>query len=268
MKTLDICKITLPGLTRRYRFLHISDAHAAFAYPDEGEEAAAFAEQQSKRWQGDELPPIGCLERALAFAAEEKLDGILAAGDMVDYYSPGCVRCIHEAAAASPVEWIYAYGNHESGSYHRAVEAPRAFHGEYADLMGGDPAFHVRDFGEFLVAVLDDSDKVITPAQMDSLKALAGRGLPILLLLHIPLATPSGSEKIMKVWGPSFMIGAPGDSAALQEFCAWVKSPESRIAAIFAGHLHFAQEGEFAPGRMQFVSAPCCDGFARLVEIS
>ena len=58
-----------------------------------------------------------------------------------------------------------------------------------------------------------------------------------------------------------------GTDEPTEEFLALVKSEESRVAAIFAGHLHYDHAGEFAPGRMQYVSAPAFTRFVREVSV-
>lgn len=46
-----------------------------------------------------------------------------------------------------------------------------------------------------------------------------------------------------------------------------VKSPESPVAAIFSGHVHFAHQKEFAPGKIQYTAAPGFTGYGSKISV-
>lgn len=259
--------VKIPGLSKTYTFLHISDAHLAYAYPEESEYDRKMAADQAIRWAEALIPPNQAFEDMVQYAKSIHADAMMVAGDCADYISDGTVRYIKERAAAAEIELLYVYGNHEGCRYDRKTDQ-RSYYPMYAPLMHGSPDFWVRDFGEFLVVGVDDSDKKITEAQIEKLKAQIARNIPIILLIHIPLRTEANEAAIMKKWGTNFMLGTDNDTELTKEFCNLVKSEESHIVSIVAGHIHFAHEGEFAPGRMQYVSAPAYNHFARIIEVS
>lgn len=261
--------VRIPGLPREYTFYHISDAHVAYARPEDSDEAKAFAAKQTERWNQAQIAPIDAFTQFVDAVAKEDVppDAVLMAGDCIDYTSAGNAAFMCELLPKQKTQYIYAWGNHEGGSYTERIPDGRAYYPLLSPVMGGTPDFHVHDFGEFLVVAVDDADKNITDAQTEQMKAVIKDGRPILLLLHIPLRTPANEEKIMRVWGTSFMLGTDDDNASARAFTALVKSPDSHVAAIFAGHIHFSHAGEFAPGRMQYVSAPLFDRFVRRVRV-
>ena len=267
MKTLDHVTLTIPGLKKTYTFLHISDAHIAVAYSDDTAEDKALAEKHALRWTNADIPPVACFEKAISCAEEVQADALFITGDCADYISDSNVKYIKEKSTSSSVEFLYAYGNHECGDYFKPVLNPRAYYSEYASLMMGTPDFWVKDYGDLLVIGVDDSDLVITPEQLSKLKEQISRNIPIVLLLHIPLCTESIFQPVMEAWGSSFMLGTDEDSDTVKEFCNLVKSPDSNICAICAGHTHFSHVGEFAPGRMQYVAAACFFDYARKITL-
>lgn len=258
--------VTIPGLKNTYTFLHISDAHLAYAYPEESEYDKKMAADQAVRWTEALVPPNEAFDDMTVYAKEIGADALMVAGDCADYISEGTVRYIKEKALASGVEMLYVYGNHEGSRYDKKTDQ-RSYYPMYASLMQGDPSFWVKDYGEMLIVGVDDSDKKITAEQIEKLKEQIARNIPIILLVHIPLRTEAIEEPVMKKWGTSFMLGTDDDTELTKEFCKLVKAEKSNIKAIVAGHIHFAHEGEFAPNRMQYVSAPAYNHFARIITV-
>ena len=73
-------------------------------------------------------------------------------------------------------------------------------------------------------------------------------------------------------WGEDacnyFVIGYGQDPAATPEFCDLVRDSSNPIAAVFAGHVHFAHQSELAPGRTQYISAPTFDEKVRKITLT
>ncbi len=266
MKFTETVSVKIPGLTKTHTFLHLSDAHVAWAAPDASDEAKAIAQKQTSAWMHNDIPPVNVFETVLEETKAENFDAILMAGDCIDYFSTDNAAFMQEHLPSCGTEILYAFGNHERGSYGSPTFAPEDPYRKLAPVMLGTPDFWVRDFGEFLVIGVDDSAKSISADQLQKMKDQIARGLPILLLVHIPLRTPAIEPSVMKIWGTTFMLGTDEDSDTTKEFCELVKSSEN-VAAILAGHIHYEHTGEFADGRMQYVSAPAFTGFLRKVIV-
>lgn len=262
--------VRLPGLARSYNFLHISDAHIAYARDCDSDAEKEFAAKQTERWNLHAVAPIDAFTSFLSDAEtlSPKPDAVFMTGDCTDYYSESNAFFMRKMLPKQSIEYLYVPGNHEGGSYTSHIPDIRACYPLYAAVMQNDPAFWVRDFGAFLVVGVDDSDRNITDEQLCKMQRVTEDGRPILLLLHIPLCTPANREQIMQVWGPSFMLGTEDSTKNAQRFSELIKAENSHVAAIFAGHLHFAHTGEFAPGRIQYVSAPLFNGFIRHITVT
>ena len=261
--------IKAKGLKKPRRFLHISDAHTAVAFENASEEERAFAEKQTHRWSMGERTSNEAFEEMLHYVRAVRPDALLIAGDAVDYVGEANAAMIKDRLLALKEEGIsslYAFGNHEGASYREDIPDFRAHYGLYSEVMGEDPSFQVMDLGDLLLVAVEDSMRDITEEQLCKMKAVCkdakARGISILLLMHVPICAEALAPRVLKTWGPSFMLGSlASDSATVQEFCALVKAEDSPIAAVLAGHIHYAQKGEVAKGRMQYVSAPAFEGF-------
>lgn len=258
--------VTIPGLSRPHTFLHISDTHVAYAYDYDSENAKAMAEKQSNAWNQCGIFPIDAFANVLAYADETKPDAILMAGDIVDYYTESNVKYLGEMLSACKTECLYVPGNHEYAG-NAAFDDMRA---TLSPMMQGTPDFWVRDYEDFVVVGVCDGTYRFTWAQVEKLKAVIAQGKPILMMLHLPIRSEVLTPYCEKSWwGCDVTIGGSfhGTDDATEEFLSLVKSEDSHIAAIFAGHLHYDHAGEFAPGRMQYVSAPAFTRFVREVSV-
>ena len=254
-----VAHIHIPGVKSR-RFLHISDAHLSRAYPEDTAEEIAFAEKQAVRWGTEGRKTWENFEDLMTLAGQMKPDALVMAGDCIDYYHPSCLRYLTEKLEETGVESLYVYGNHEGASYQYRVPDGRVQYPAYARLIGPDPAFWVREYGDLLVVGLDDSEREITERQMALFDRQMERGLPILLVIHVPLRTDGLLPLVRQHWGADgdryFLLGNDQQSALTRAFCARVTAPDSPVAAILAGHVHFLSDCPFAPGKRQYTAAP------------
>lgn len=261
MLQIQKATVTIPSLKDEYHFWHFSDAHIAHAYPEDSDEDKALAKKQAECWATAGKPSSEVFLDVLAEAKAREASLLLMAGDCADYYSDSNLRYLKESLDACGIEPFYVYGNHEGASYVKNLGDPRQFYPQYSVFMGEQPDFQVKDFGQFLLIAVDNSDHNIRPEQLEKLKEQFGRRLPIILLMHIPLSTEAILPPMEQKWGknPSyFMLGTEAEPETTREFCRMVMAEDSPVAAVFAGHVHFMHQGEFSAGRMQYTSAPGC----------
>ncbi len=261
--------IKAPGVKKAHRFLHISDAHIAIAPENASDDEKTFALKQAKRWSLGELTSTEAFEEMLKYVRSVHPDALLIAGDAVDYIHEANTAFMDErltALAAEGIHTLYAFGNHEGGSYSKSIPDPRAYYPLYADVMGGDPSFQVMDLDDLLIVAVEDAMREITESQLEKMRAVCReakkRGIQIILLMHIPICAEELARGVLQVWGPAFMIGSLAeDSPTVHEFCDLVRKEDSPIAAVLAGHIHYSHKDFVSPGRMQYVSSPAYEGF-------
>ena len=264
--------IPIPGLTRDYVFYHTSDSHVAWAAPEDPLEDRELAQKHAHKWNLSGIFPLDAFDEMLRMAREDHADGIFLCGDIADYYTPSIVGYIRKRLADCGTEPLYVCGNHECNSYTQVITDLRAKYPDYADMMRGTPAFWVRDFGEFLVAGMDNGDKTIHPEQLDALRQVCADGRPVLLLIHIPVYTEAMDAPLKEKWGEDacnyFVIGHGEDPGQTPAFCELLRAENNPIAAVFAGHIHLSHQSQLAPGRTQYISAPTFDGKIRKIILT
>lgn len=275
MLNIENTFIKIPGVKREYHFLQIADVHIAYAKEDESEEDKAVAQKETKAWSSEGVTPLETWKLMEDYVQEEEknIDALLIAGDCLDYFSVSNFELLKEKIEALPTEVLYTPGNHELAVF--TGNQPRigqVYHEYYDVVMSGDADFWVRDYGDFLMIGINNADKNITRDQLDQFKEQIARKIPIVLLIHIPIQTEAVLDAIEQTWGfrNMYFIFEANDEAseASKEFSRIVRSAESNVAAILAGHIHAAHEGEFAPGRMQYTAAPLHYKYVRKIIIA
>ena len=265
-------ELAVPGLERDYTFLQLSDAHAAVISDLDDKADRALVPREIEKWQQGAQTPAQMLEAAFQQADREGLDGILLAGDCVDFVSPGLVDWVFRLIRQTKTPVYYCFGNHEGGHYEKP-QLRRAAYPFYADYMG-DPAFQSRDFGAFLLLAVDNSDHRITEEQLGRLKEQLAKGKPVILVQHAPFDTPELRPQVEKVWGKDggayFLFAKEADRAADAHIAAYadlVTGKSSPVLAVAAGHVHFAHSGPLGEHGVQLVSAPAFAGYGRRIRL-
>jgi len=270
MLQVENIELKVKGIKKSYSFIHTSDAHIAYAYPNEPESERELAKVHTKKWQSGDITPYEYFSDLIDYTNESDVDGLIIAGDCVDYISEGCFKYIKDKFDTLNKDLLYVYGNHESARYYDHSDHFEHYP-DYAPLMHGDPSFWVKDYGDLLVVGLDNSygKERIKEAHIAKLKEQCARNIPILLIMHIPITTESNYETIKNMWGNDayFFFGTEEDAPLSREFASFVMSENNNIAAIFAGHEHLSHNGEFSFGRMQFISAPTYKGCIKKVTL-
>lgn len=269
--TLCILKNTISvGLPQPIRLLHITDTHITRDDPTAMNRRATF-----------DVCYDGCAEdfffQALNYARKQQIP-LLHTGDLIDFFSPGNFRFID--TYFSDVDYLYAAGNHDFCHLLGQAKEDYAYKWEkiteIAPHIHSNLYFDSRVIGGVNIVTLDNSYYLITPGQIELLKAEAAKGLPILLAMHVPLYTdelhrcsPAGEPDYCMASPPEIIdrytedrrLQQTPDDATLAAV-EYIKT-EPLIKAVIAGHRHCNCESELRAGLTQFVTHGTFAGYAR-----
>ena len=168
--------------------------------------------------------------------------------------------------------YLYTFGNHDYYTYDSDsgnADDRERFLDDFLRFLPCDPTMDAMEIGGVDLVTLDDSLAQFSWLQLDFLKAEIEKGLPILLFLHLPLYSPTFVPQAYEWWDSSMCVGTPAEvlaahgetdpkmpaDEATQAMLELIRT-EPLIKAVFASHLHFADEAEVL-GKQQFVNEPC-----------
>lgn len=246
-------KIPVPGVRKKVLY-HFSDIHLAYTDPAEAghqainfDEWAAgwpgFSRQYHEPWDKTQMKePAAHLSSLLELASTG--DAIAMTGDLCDKVNRTNLDLLDQKLKAVSNPFMVVCGNHDM-----AHEISDGY-----TFSGMKQPVQVMDLGDLLIVGLDNSSRQITAAQNDQLRQILTQEKPIVIIMHVPVMT-DGNREVLFSCGDYFRLNHPEATEDTLAFIDLLKQNASRIAAVLAGHLHFHNESEIAPGLQQFVTS-------------
>ncbi len=274
---LNVKEINLKvGAESPFSVLHLSDTHIARVDNRDDERKIRLAAKRN-RWA---LWGEHYLDEAMRYAAEYGMY-LMHTGDLYDFVSEANLdmTAIHMGAA----DWFVSAGNHEYSKYVGEAKEDEAYKADSRDKVQGafpnDLTFASRIINGVNFVSLDDVYYNITEAQHALMEAEMKKGLPVVMLCHVPLYTPKHCDyELEHTKGKAaFMTGVPleitsnydkgitytpekewrrrslsqrADKPTL-DFVAWLKE-QKLLKAILCGHLHHFFEEPFSKTAVEY----------------
>lgn len=287
----NIRRITIEvGASAPIRALHISDTHLTRVDERDNERKHSLAASRQRIFPWAEH----YFDAAIRYARERDLV-LLHTGDLQDFVSEANVDFIAEQLGVG--RWFASAGNHEYSQYVGEAKEDAAYKAQsYQKVQSAYPndltvASQVINGVNFVA--LDDVYYNVTAEQHAALRREVERGLPIVLLCHVPLYTPEHCRSILagNKGVAGYMTGAPleitetyqqdpsrpaseqwrnrsvqqrADKPTL-EFVAWLKE-QPLLKAILCGHTHSFYQERFSPTAIQYTVEAGYKGGAYEIE--
>lgn len=256
-----------PAVSDTVRLFVISDTHLFRSDSREdpyrgysGRMAGAYNRTRHFR-TGAETNPENEFQATLKLAKEFGADAVLHLGDLVSYPSEYAVEWALEHFAACGIPWYYIPGNHDW--HYEGMEGSEAdLRTEWCErrllpLLAGHESdtdgYSVMIKGVNVILVSDGINEVL-PSQVHFLKSELKKGLPSLLMMHIPLYTPGRNDATFTIGNPYW--GAAVDrNYKVERRPQWPEhhrqadydfydtainyGPRHGLLGIISGHVHF-----------------------------
>ena len=269
--------VVIPGLTKEYTFLQITDTHVSAFYDSEkGSWTATRLNYNLARRAAFVADGLYAEERfPLFFDYAETIGatGIFMTGDLVDFPSEKNLDILYDNVTRVNADTIFCLGNHDwnySDDY-MTSNAYATYKPLFAELNGGDPDFAVKEYDEFIVAAIDNSADMVTQETVDKFFALYAKNKPIILLLHVPLHADTLAPDVIAAWNRNITmgIGAMGEGwQSVRDLYTSVCLDENTpVVAVFAGHVHFNHVDTFPNGVTQYVTNAGYFGDCRVITV-
>jgi predicted phosphodiesterase len=152
--------------------------------------------------------------------------------------------------------WIAVCGNHDTAS-----DIPDGY--LYSRIK--EPV-QVLDLGDLILFGVDNSQRQITADQTAQLHQVLSQGKPVIVVMHIPIMTEENHNLLMNC-GDYFRLNHPESTEETLAFIDCIRQNAGQIVAVLAGHLHFHNESQIAPGLPQFVNSQSVLGNINRYEI-
>lgn len=258
------------------KVVHIADTHL-FMNDERGipfqeySNRMARAYNQTKHFQtGEKTNPNQSFEQTLAFAKEVKADLITLVGDIFSFPSEAAIEWVCSKLDSTDIPYIYVAGNHDW--HYEGMQGPldslRYTWIEKRLLplyQGNHPLMAAYDIKGIRFLAIDNSTYQINDEQLAFFSEQVASGLPLVLLLHIPMYAPG--KKISYGCGNPYWGAASDRNFELERRPKWPQSGHTQttydfhkkvfdapnLMGIFSGHIHH-KSIEIIKGKPQIVS--------------
>jgi len=281
------------GAERPFRAFHLSDTHVARADATEKDprKVTLAAERSSFLRFGEHY-----LEEAVHLARAEKAL-LLHTGDMIDFVSNANLR--YTGLTFGSDDWFVAAGNHEFSRYVGEAREDAAYKaGSWERVQASYPndlAFASRVVNGVNFVSFDDVYYTVAPDVLGKLEREVGKGLPIVLMCHVPFHTPKHyahniahtkgvcsylmgtPDELVDTWGGKhdFPAGQEWRDRAVQqradaptkEFVRYVMA-QKLVKAVLTGHCHGYWEERLSPTAVQYTAAGTFRGECTAIDFA
>lgn len=277
-KHMNTCEITIPGISRDYHLLFLTDTHITIPSDSDSEQEHAYCTERLDHFTADSGYVASELFTAwIDYANEQKPDALLLGGDIIDCPTAGNMQFLDTSLHALNIPYIYTPGNHDwTFPWDYMTESGKTqYLAQLSPYMEQNTAIHSLEFDDFIIAAIDNSSNQIDSNALTEYKNLLAQGKPIIVMLHVPLYTEELLAKTSKVWNSSVVLSGgihggiyPNDVST--EFISLTTAENSPVVAILAGHVHLADQSAFSsqPDILQITGDAGYRGKSTLIHIT
>ncbi|WP_162419361.1 metallophosphoesterase family protein [Cyclobacterium roseum] len=272
----------VPQLDQPVSILHVTDTHL-WRDDERGKPYRQYSKRMAGAYNetkhfltGEPTNPEEAFEATLAIAKEAKVDVITLTGDLFSFPSEAAIEWALERLEALDIPYFYSSGNHDwhyegmEGSLHELRET--WIRKRLLPLYKGrNPLMYAEEVKGINMVNIDNSYYEILPEQLEFYEEQVRKGLPMVLMMHIPLYAPARSL--------GYGCGHPDYNAAndrnyeLERRQRWPEEGHSQttmdfhqavfespnLLGVLAGHIH-RQTVDWVKGIPQFLTQPNAAG--------
>lgn len=254
----------LPTLTRKHTIVQITDVHISAAYDDEAANVRDAAVRRARVFYATPEESVARWYTLIENANAHSPDLVVLTGDIVDFPSRRNMDVLEEGLHRLHAPYVFCVGNHDWSydfDYHTANAAANELPKFARYSANGTTAYSLYDAGEFAVLAVDNGCDQVVPDALEGLAAARALQKPLLLALHVPFCADAFPENGLRAecerWDGYGCMGEngirPNDVTA--RFISEVTADDSPVAAVLAGHLHFAHRDRLTATLDQHISA-------------
>jgi len=269
------------GLAKPFKVLHISDTHLTFIDERDDERKRHMARGR-QTWAAT---AEAAFAEQLDYASKQHLP-VLHTGDLIDFVSMLNLEKSRELLAQT--DYFIAMGNHEVIQYMEEAEFyPDAIAHRQESLPLVESYFTnrltcaARVINGVNFVALDNGWYQFTAVQLEFLQTEVAKGLPVVLMLHVPLYTEKFYQCSKNIRGAANVMGIPEEyfNCYASEFDKYEQGYDDitmltiryiyatpLIRAVLCGHIHKECEDILPSGIIQYAVSEGFSGAACKIE--
>ena len=264
------------GINESLKVIHIADTHL-FKDDERGIPFEKYSNRMAKAYNQtthfltrSKTTPEDSFEQTLAYAKEVNADIITLVGDIFSFPSELAIEWVLHKLDAINIPYIFVAGNHD-WHYEGMEGTMESLRSKWIKnrllplYQGNNPLMAKYDIKGIRFLAIDNSTYQINDEQLVFFNEQIAKGLPIVLLVHIPMYAP-GKNISYGCANPNWN-GASDSNYKLERRPKWPENGHtqttfnfyqsvfnaSNLLGVFAGHIH-KNSIEIIKGKPQIVS--------------
>ena len=276
--TMDQQKVSFHSevINDSVKVVHIADTHL-FMDDERGIPFQKFSNRMAKAYNQtthfrtrEKTNPNQSFVKTLSFAKEVKADLITLVGDIFSFPSESAIEWVRSQLSATGIPYIYVAGNHD-WHYEGMEGTLDSLRDTWIEkrlrplYQGNHPLMATYDIKGIRFLAIDNSTYQINDEQLTFFSNQVASGLPLVLLVHIPMYAPG--KKISYGCGNPYWGAATDRNFKLERRPKWPDNGHTQttfdfhkkvfeapnLIGIFSGHIH-QNSIEIIKGKPQIVS--------------
>ena len=274
---LNLVKSSLEiGLEKPVKLLHVTDTHITEVDDRDNERKRAMCVRNP-------IAEITANFRETIDYCNKNCDMMAHSGDLINVVTHKSLEVVRQCLDTCD-NYTLVTGNHEYSQYCGEAWEDIAYKMTYYPMvrhyLKEDLLFSAKQVGGVNVVGIDDSYYQVEPWQVWRLKREVQKGLPIVLMMHVPLFEESLYEMALEVNKEGYTSLTGCDEEHLMRFHNEFREMQQRpnddtlrfidyvyseplIKCVLAGHIHFNYESKLPSGIPQYVTSLNWQGDAR-----
>ena len=259
--TMDQEKVSFYAekIKENIKVIHIADTHL-FMDDNRGIPFREFSNRMAKAYNQtthfktrEKTTPMECFENTLAYAKEVNADVIKLVGDIFSFPSELAVEWVNSKLEATGIPYIYVAGNHD-WHYEGMSGKLDTLRDTWIDnrllslYQGNNPLMAAYDIKGIRFLAIDNSTYEINDEQLAFFSEHAASGMPLVLLVHIPMYAPGK--------GISFGCGNPNWNASTDRNYKLEKRPRWPVNGHTKTTFNFYDEVFNSPNLLGIFTGP------------
>ena len=205
----DTCQIVIPGISRDYHLLFLTDTHITIPSDSDTQEEHTYTTERLNHFTAESGYAASELFTAwMENANEEGWDGLLLGGDIIDCPTAANMQYLNDSLNSLKIPYLYAPGNHDwTFPWEYMTETGTTqYLSKLSPYMENNTAIHTLEYDDFTVVAVDNSNNQIHPDALEEYQNILTQGKPVIVMLHVPFYTEELLAKTSQVWGGSVVL--------------------------------------------------------------
>ena len=272
---VDEPTITIPGITKEYTFLYLSDTHMIKLDGTESEQVTGNALPRLELFVDNEgISSAEHFPEWIDYANETEVDMVLFGGDMIDFPSEANLNLLEENISKLKMPYVYTLGNHD-WTYpwdYMTQEGRETYRPLFNRFTNNAPAASITEYEELVILSVDNSSNQIDPEALAVVDKALSLQKPVIVIAHVPFSTESLLEKAKGVWNSPVSVGMADKGGIFPDtntlaFQEKIMAAESPVFCVLSGHVHFADKSMLNDKITQIIAGAGYKGEAVLLHI-